>query len=107
MTYTVKYKLEINVHEIITDWMHEDGVIVSSIGFSDSKRPTVDATIAVFDSKEDALKFTEFFSQNNCHTKLKDARWEGSYCTIQDYHLYESVWIDELKTALDSYHPTQ
>lgn len=97
MSYTVKYKLEVNIHEIITDWMVGDGVIVSHYGVSDLDRPVNEITLAVFDLKEDALKFTEYFSQNNCHTKLKDAKWQGSYCTIQDYCMYEVLWIDELK----------
>ena len=97
MKYVVKYSLEINVHEIITDFMREDGIVIPEVGSSESKRPKQVFALAEFDNIDEAVVFTEYFSRNNCHTKLKSGLWYGSYITIQDYQLYEGVWIDEVK----------
>lgn len=101
MTYIVKYMFECNPYGIIVDWM-ESEVYGDA---SDKNRPGMEVELVKFDTKEDAIAFAEFYSQNCCHTLLKANQSYDDmkankpvedWITIQDYELYESVRIVEI-----------
>jgi hypothetical protein len=102
--YRVKYFVEYNIHEVISDFMDGDGVSIST-GNSDPKnRPSTEVTLITFDEKSEAVKFAEYYSQNCCHSMLKPNTWvDGviggdvvSWLTIQDHHLYEGLTVEEV-----------
>lgn len=107
MTYQVLYSLEINPHEIITEFMENPEV---SPGTSDEKnRPYVSFALVEFSTFNEAVLFAEYYARHCCHTELKANNWriaengqkqvEG-WMTIQDYHLYETVYIQEVQRSL-------
>jgi hypothetical protein len=105
MKYKVIYGFEANPYEIIKDFIKEDGIDIST-GDSDPKnRPKMEMTLIQFDTKSEAVKFMEYYSQNCCHSMLKsNQNYEDmiagkdvvSWITIQDYHLYEWLYLKEV-----------
>lgn len=104
MKYKVIYQFECNPYEIIKDFMLDDGIDISMGDSDDKERPTTEVTLITFDNKPDAIKFMEYYSQHCCHTMLKaNQRSEDlnkdveSWLTIQDYHLYECLYLKEVE----------
>lgn len=109
MKYLVKYEFECNPYEIITDFLNEEDYDTKKIstGNSDDKnRPLMKMDLITFDKKEEAVAFMAYYSQNCCHTMLKANRsYESalknedvvSWLTIQDYHLYERLYLEEIE----------
>lgn len=106
MKYKVIYGFECNPHELINDFAKEDGVDIST-GDSDPKnRPSMEMILVTFKTKSEAVKFMAYYSQNCCHSMLKsNQNYEDmmagkdiiSWITIQDYHLYEWLYLKEVE----------
>lgn len=106
MKYKVIYGFEANPYEIIKDFIKEDGIDIST-GDSDPKnRPSLEIPLIQFETKSEAVKFMEYYSQNCCHSMLKSNQSHEdmiagkdvvSWMTIQDHHLYEWLYLKEVE----------
>lgn len=104
MPYQVVYTLEINAHEIITDFM--EGGPHSTGNSSEKTRPKVSTPLVEFEKFSQAMSFAGHYARHCCHTELKENTWTvgengernvTSWLTIQDYHLYETLLIQQVE----------